>query len=167
MKHLTETQLNEYFDGELGDDSRARAEAHLAACGECRQALEELCAVASLLAALPEEMPTRDIATPVLAKLPQSHTRLGWKLVLAVQAGVALGLSVLVIANSFPLITLPNLAALLPFEFPTFRFPTMNVNLLVLDIQPSIANIIFLAISAIVLCGVGNAVLLRGKRKIE
>ena len=42
MKHLTSTELGAFMDGALDERVRARAEAHLAECATCREALAEL-----------------------------------------------------------------------------------------------------------------------------
>jgi hypothetical protein len=51
--HCSETDLSAYLDAQLASDSRQRCDAHLAACAECRDALESLSAVRSSLRALP------------------------------------------------------------------------------------------------------------------
>jgi len=40
--HLTETAVNEFVDGTLGDAERRDAERHLAGCAECRQLVDDL-----------------------------------------------------------------------------------------------------------------------------
>jgi len=45
--HLSDEQLDDYADGSLDVSSRTRAEQHLAACAECRSAVEETRAVVS------------------------------------------------------------------------------------------------------------------------
>jgi len=54
--------LKGYFLGELAEAERRAAEAHVRACGECREELERLEATRAALAALPEEEPQRRIA---------------------------------------------------------------------------------------------------------
>jgi hypothetical protein len=51
MRHLTDSELAGFLDGDLSDAERARAEAHLDACDECRT---ELIEVARLVADAPE-----------------------------------------------------------------------------------------------------------------
>ncbi|KAF0107428.1 MAG: hypothetical protein FD146_1906 [Anaerolineaceae bacterium] len=163
--HLTEPQLNEYLDDELDAPGRAAVNSHLATCADCRGALAELQAVASTLAALPEEPLTRDLTASVLAKLPQPRVRLGWKLALAAQAGIGIGLSILVIANCLPLVNLPGLAAALSVSLPAIELPSFYPSSFIF--HPSSFSIIFLAASALLLWGVGNAVLLRGRIRVQ
>jgi len=54
--------LKGYFLGELAEAERRETEAHVRACGECREELERLGATRAALAALPEEEPPRKIA---------------------------------------------------------------------------------------------------------
>jgi Putative zinc-finger len=92
MKHPTETQLNEYLDGALESPAKARLDAHLSGCAECRARLASLQVVFRALASLSEETPGRDMTLPVLQSLPRRRPGLGWRLVFAVQAGMSLGL---------------------------------------------------------------------------
>ncbi len=50
MNHPSEGVLQAFLDGELAADERARVAAHLEACVDCRAALEELRAAATLFA---------------------------------------------------------------------------------------------------------------------
>jgi anti-sigma factor RsiW len=171
--HLPEEILNEYLDHALDDESRRRAGAHLAACDDCRRRLAELQGVASLLAGLPEAALRRDLAPSVLAKLPRSKGNLAWELVLAGQAGVVLGAlaSILAflmqslqpqewparIAARIATIALPHPLVPNPFSlFPDLSLPTSGLRL-------TSANILLLAIAALLLWGAGNAILLRGR----
>jgi hypothetical protein len=169
MNHLTETQLNEYLDSELDAPTRAAADSHLSACNTCRQALAELEMVALLLANLPDEPLTRDLAPSVLATLPQPRLAIGWKLVLAAQAGVIFGMVSLVLShmkNQFqPQTWLAQVISKLPgLQLPVHDFPfNMHFSIPAIDLQASTTSLIFLAASAMLLCGVGNAILLRGK----
>ena len=95
MKHLTETQLNEYLDDVLDSTARAHMDAHLSDCADCRDRLASLQAVFQALASLPEETLGRDLTPPVLNGLPRSLSGLGWQLAFAVQAGMSLGLLLL------------------------------------------------------------------------
>ena len=71
MNHLNETQLNEYLDQMLDDESRQQAEAHLAACEQCRAELADLEMLFSSLGELSEIPLTRDLRAGVLARLPK------------------------------------------------------------------------------------------------
>ena len=87
-----------YFYGELDAASRARVDAHLAGCAECRQQLDDLRAIASALAGVPRvEAPPAgewagfmrrlDEASGMGAPPPRSTLR-AWMPVLAVAAAV-------------------------------------------------------------------------------
>jgi anti-sigma factor RsiW len=173
MNHLTEAQLNEYLDGELERRERSAVEAHLAACPACRAALEELLALAAAVESLPDAPLTHDLAPLVLAKLPPPRLALGWKLVLAAQAGAALGLSLLIVANLLPGLRLPALEAILPLSLPAIEVPAFDLPTSILPpfhslpLEASPFNVIFLAASALLLWGVGNAVLLRGRPEVR
>src|ERR1700733_491937 len=54
MEHVTEL-LSAYLDGMLADNDRLKAEAHLAACPDCRRELKELKAVSKMVSELPQE----------------------------------------------------------------------------------------------------------------
>jgi hypothetical protein len=95
MDHFTEDQLNEYLDDILEVPAQVRLSAHLSECADCRARLAALQTVFELLAALPEEKPGRDLAPSILQNLPRYRSGLGWKLALAFQAGVSLGLLLL------------------------------------------------------------------------
>ncbi len=62
-------RLSEYLDGELAAPERARLEAHLAVCADCRGVLEELRQVVATAAALPDEPPARDLWVGIEARL--------------------------------------------------------------------------------------------------
>ncbi|MFZ5908520.1 MAG: anti-sigma factor family protein [Chloroflexota bacterium] len=174
MQHINEELLNEYLDDLLDAPARAAADEHLAACASCRRALADLETVTSLLASLPDEPLTRDLTPSVLAGLPQPRLALGWKLVFAVEAGIGLGMGMLVLANlKFPLqpqawlahafttlshLKIPSLAA--PLLANHYSFPAI-------EIPAAPANLVFLALSALLLWGVGNAVLLRGRPEVR
>lgn len=69
-EHLSDEVLSAYLDREAGlaPAAYARAEAHLAACPTCRQALHELRATIALLGDLPQLAPRRGfVLTPELA----------------------------------------------------------------------------------------------------
>src|SRR6266542_3780795 len=90
--HLDEETLNAYLDADTGPTTgltpaaRAAADAHLAACGTCREALGELRATVVLLGALPQLAPRRSFAlTPEAieaagGRVPREPAgrRLGW-----------------------------------------------------------------------------------------
>jgi anti-sigma factor ChrR (cupin superfamily) len=97
MSHLDEGQLHALLDGELDDAERTAAEAHLAACPECRRLHEE---ARSFLAEADEliaevQVPPRvgPRARPPVLPLPRSGRRLPWNyLAWAATVMVAVGL---------------------------------------------------------------------------
>jgi hypothetical protein len=164
MKHPTESQLNEYLDGELETGSRRSIETHLAGCAACRQALDELRRLSAGLALLPEEPLQADLAARVLERLPRRRSGLAWKLALAVQAGFALGAFLLAAGNLLPRLEIPPLQDLLPLALPVLELPEITLPALAipgLALQPSSLQLAFLAASTLLLWGVGNAILLR------
>lgn len=58
-----------YLAGELGDEERRDADAHLLQCRACREALDAMRQVRSMLAALPGATVQRDLAPLLLARL--------------------------------------------------------------------------------------------------
>ena len=92
MNHLTETQLNEYLDGVMVAPEQGLMQTHLSDCADCRARLASLQTVFQALAALPEEKPGCDLTPSVLRALPRKFSSLAWRLALAVQAGLSLGL---------------------------------------------------------------------------
>jgi hypothetical protein len=103
----------------------------------------------------------------VLYRLPEQKIGLGWKLVLAVQTGIALGLTILVVRNLLPFVNLPNIFTAFTLKLAPIELPTIHYHLPTLDFQTSTSNLIFLAVSTFILWGVGNAALLRGRRDVQ
>lgn len=67
-----ESLLQAYIDDELNTAVRVRADAHLAACADCRQCLHEARAAAVLLfETLREDRLQKDLAASVMAHLPE------------------------------------------------------------------------------------------------
>lgn len=88
-------QLSAFLDEALGSADRRAVESHLAGCAQCRARLAELRATASLIASLPDPVPSRRLV-PRLAAPPM------WLAPLRTLATLASGLSVfLFIASSF------------------------------------------------------------------
>lgn len=69
--HLSEAQLHETAEGTLTAADRAAVEGHLAACGECKAAVERLRSLLSATGALPREI------QPPVDLWPQIGARLG------------------------------------------------------------------------------------------
>jgi len=71
--HLNE-QLSAYLDGELNELDRARAEAHLAECGECRAELEALRRVVRRAATLDDRPPEHDLWAGIAERIATPDT---------------------------------------------------------------------------------------------
>jgi hypothetical protein len=84
MGHLTDNELAGFLDGDLPAEERARVEAHLEACGECRAEMVEV-------AALVHDAPAAGTAAPGGGRGERPRWRLPAGLVgLAAAAGIAL-----------------------------------------------------------------------------
>jgi negative regulator of sigma E activity len=68
-EHLGE-RLSSYLDGELAGEDLVAAEAHLAACAECRAALEGLRKLTSRARTLDDHPPERDLWSDIAVRLP-------------------------------------------------------------------------------------------------
>jgi hypothetical protein len=168
MNHLTETQLNEFLDKILGLPEQGQIENHLSACADCRSKVESMQSLFQTLNTLQEEELENDLASLVLKGLPEKRIQWAWKLVLAVQAGIALGLTILVVSNLLTMVSLQTLTGAITLKFPLIELPVFRPSSLVLPtigIQTSTFNLIFLAASVLVLWGVGNAALLRNRKE--
>jgi anti-sigma factor RsiW len=75
VKHLTETQFNQYLDYELDEEAQLQIEAHLEICAKCRALFNELGMVFSTLAELPDVPLDRDLTASIMANLPQTQQR--------------------------------------------------------------------------------------------
>lgn len=81
MSHLDDAVLDAYAEGMLSTAERAAADAHLAACADCRMTLVSLAQVGDLLRAQPRQAPPPQlIATIVnhLAPMPAPRLKAGW-----------------------------------------------------------------------------------------
>lgn len=92
MEHLKEETLNEYLDGVLDVESRRVVETHLSGCRTCRAQLQSLKSLFATLDSLKREDLGCDLTPLVLNRLPARRLSLGWRLALAMQAGVAGGI---------------------------------------------------------------------------
>ena len=177
MKHLTETQLNEYLDGVPEAPAQARLQAHLADCADCRARLAALQTVFQALASLPDELPEQDLTVYVLQTLPhRAFSWLGWRLALALQAGFSLGILLLlspflsgriagVITGMASRLVVPEIKVPGPvFINPSLPvFPVPHLPGLVLPVTITQANLsiwLVLGIAASLLFVVGNFSLL-------
>jgi hypothetical protein len=174
MKHISNSLLNEYLDEALALPMRRRVESHLAACLECRGRLEDLNLLTRELAGLPDQPLPHDLVPAVLERLPRRWmpTAVIWRLALAIQAGIAIGAASL-FASLVPewgnpaaflavvsRLELPHIA-LPAFELPAFDLPVPEIHLPSPGLQPTAGQIVFLALSALLLWGIGNLFLLR------
>ncbi|MFO8035373.1 MAG: zf-HC2 domain-containing protein [Anaerolineales bacterium] len=98
--HLSETELHAYLDNELSLAARERAGRHLAACSQCREALDKLEGLFHRLEEIPELPLREDLSNRILDQIKSerdSAPALPW--IAALQAALA--------------------AALLPLTIPT------------------------------------------------
>jgi hypothetical protein len=79
MRHWTD-QLSEYLDGTLAEDDRRSAEAHLAACAECAQTLDELRLVVDKARVLESRAPEVDLWPGIAARLEPRRVPLGQRI---------------------------------------------------------------------------------------
>jgi predicted anti-sigma-YlaC factor YlaD len=96
MNHLSESLLNEFLDDELTKESRVAVETHVAECPECQASVEELRNLFAELKQLADELPSHNLSTLALTSLPRRGLSLWARLVLAVQAGLALGVLIVI-----------------------------------------------------------------------
>jgi hypothetical protein len=138
MKHISDSQLNEYLDHALPAGMVRITDSHLESCDSCRARLEEMQLLFNLLGDLPEIRIPHDLAPNILSRLPQRNTHL-WTPVFAAQAGAALGIllwfsTMVVRLNKIPMIsnfiipkfTIPEVASLIP----TFNLLSLTINFL-------------------------------------
>ncbi len=180
MEHLTETQLNEYLDGLMEAPIQAAVDAHLADCADCRERLASFQTVFQALDALPEEIPARDLTPSIIHALPRRNSLRIWQWVFAMQAGVCIGLLILL----FPLIAgtiakmmmgmmvgwpgrfvLPAVKFHSPldlhFNLPVFHLPHTSIPALpILVTQADFSTWLILGIAASLLFIIGNFSLL-------
>jgi hypothetical protein len=120
-EHLSEETVNLYLDGELGENERARVEAHLSGCTACRAEVDGLRELFFALDAM-ADAPAPNMVPGVVARIrPRTKlSALRW-LVPALQGAAAVGLLawgwvrltgyLTVAAQAFPLDTLEQIEA--------------------------------------------------------
>ncbi|MCF6278266.1 MAG: zf-HC2 domain-containing protein [Anaerolineales bacterium] len=125
MTHLTEAQLNKYFDQMLRGESRRQIETHIAVCEQCRAQANEMQSLFAALADLPETPLTRDLTQDILTHLSQNVTiPTLWRQPAFVAQSV---LTVLLLAISMPMLNalrLPLTAWRATIVFPTIQLPS-------------------------------------------
>jgi len=155
------------LDEALTAQALAAAQAHLEHCADCQARLAELQALSVQLATLAPAPLPRDLAASVLAQIKPPRLALRWRLVLAVQGGVVLGMALLLFSHTAVLPppgawlewALAGLAELqLPDLADIFHF---HVVLPAFDLPASGSALLLLVVSACLLCGLGNTLLLR------
>ncbi|MCP4142273.1 MAG: hypothetical protein GY755_18715 [Chloroflexi bacterium] len=195
MKHLTESQLNEYLDQMLDYETQQRVETHLASCESCRLEITELQALFISLNELPEIPIAHDLTLGVLAQISKvAKIPLLWKqpifLAQSIFTFILLLFSMPILSSfwlqiekwsgeiTFPTIQTPSLAqmvsqfmSLLAWEPETFFFiPELSFSvptLPTLPISPNSNLMLLLALSAGIMWGIGNYSLLRSKPEVR
>lgn len=186
MNHLTDSQLNEYFDEAFDASVRREVDSHLESCAECRARLEDLQSVFSDLADLREIKLPHDLTSSVMEHLPQKQS-ITLTPFFAAQLGTALGVLFWFSMQTVKFITptlnklegldfapptipafqLPNLLFTIPylpssiFNLPTFQLsniPTFNI---------STYNLIFISAGVFILWLIGNSTLLRDRSGVK
>ena len=194
MNHMTDFELNEYFDETLDASARREADSHLQSCTECRVRLEALQQVFSDLAELNEIKMPRDLTSSVMARLPQKQSHI-WTPSFAAQLGAVLGLLLwlstqaggFVTGISFRLPAFVFQLFVFNFQPPAIEFSTIlktilqpsafSLQPLTLNLQPfniptlnlqlSTINLVFIAVSVFALWIVGNLSLLRDRSEAQ
>jgi len=114
VKHLNDSQLDEYLDDALDVRTRVALDIHLRICESCSERLEQLRRVFAVLAGQAEEPLAHDLLPGILARLPATPSR-GRSRALAAQLGLALGTMVWLSSQALPLLQVR--------VFSVFRLP--------------------------------------------
>jgi anti-sigma factor RsiW len=176
--HLTDEQLNEYLDGEIGDP--AQMESHLSVCADCARRLRELEALFSEIESLPELAISPEFSARFMpvrsepARLPRSLTLTMILQATLVVAGIMIAAPFVIrfVSSYTPILSVPSfvdvllqmqtvwmawLDTLSTLSFPTLpEIPVVNVSSLVT---------IFTVIGVSLLWLIGNGLLLRNQVK--
>jgi anti-sigma factor RsiW len=67
-------RLSEYLDEDLEARSRAEIEAHLSACAECRQVLDDLRTIKATAGRLPDDQVSGELWTGIAGRIPPENT---------------------------------------------------------------------------------------------
>ena len=192
MKHLTETQLNEYLDQMLDVPTQQKVEAHLSDCEGCRAQIAQLEILFSTLDELPEVPLTRDLKVGVLAGLPKTvEIPTLWQqpafLAQSLLTVILLTLTMPILNRqfeslssffTFPVIELTSFAEIIAKLSPLFRwefqfsfaFPEISFTMPTLPSIPISLDtniVLLLIISAGMMWGIGNFSLLRSKPEVK
>ena len=188
--HLTDTTLNEFLDQALDSSTYGQVQSHLEQCADCRTRLEALRFVFNALTEVPEQPLALDLVPSVLSRLPVRRPQILWRLALAMQSGVALGLLLaisaqitqfarnldwgtlvkieltkasLTFSELFQSLTVPRLLLQWPvITIPTLELPVVRLpGFFVPAFSISPASLIALVLAAGVLWLAGNLILLR------
>jgi anti-sigma factor RsiW len=87
--HLDDT-LSAYLDDELAPAARREAEAHLAACADCRAELDDVAAIRQAVRIMPVHANPRPLLDRAPRVVATPRRRAAWALAAAVAAAVAL-----------------------------------------------------------------------------
>jgi anti-sigma factor RsiW len=82
MKHLDDTQLNDYADGVMDAGEAERARRHIGACESCAREVRELAALKASIGELPRDIrPDRDLREGIWNEIAEPrHTRTLWSM---------------------------------------------------------------------------------------
>lgn len=92
MKHLSEPLLNKYLDRTSSAEELRRIEIHLDECPICSARLEELYSLSAALKAYQDEPLDQDLTPSILQRLPEQRSPVVFRILLAAQVGVSVGL---------------------------------------------------------------------------
>lgn len=123
MSHLSDLLLNQYLDLALNPDELRRVELHLNGCPICSTRLEELHSLYSVLKAYQEESLPRDLTPFILRRMPGQRSQTAFRLLLVAQAGISVGLVVLLVTTFDQSRSFPNLIARFLSGWPVFILP--------------------------------------------
>jgi len=157
MNHLTDFQLNEYFDHALNKSTQHLVQSHLESCSDCRARLEKLTRLYSALDELKDVSVPHDLTALILEQLPTSKSRI-LNLFSAVQFGVALGTMTFIAMEVAQSVHIPTLSAfqfnasilesvvLIPkinfLQFPLLKIPQFDAQTLIAAISITVLGLI-------------------------
>ena len=128
MTHLTDELLNEYLDDVLDSDTRAQAEAHLAACDDCAARLAALRSLFADLDALPDLPLRRDLSASIIRSLrPASHREVSQGGALNGHASMPRSLRLTVVLQAALTVAAIIFAAPFSMQFATARLPAIQI----------------------------------------
>jgi hypothetical protein len=176
MRHLDESLLNEYLDEVLDQSARHKTEAHLDICPDCQARLNDLRVVFYGLGLLTEKPLDHDLTPVILSRLPESRLSPGWRVALAIQAGLSMGL-----LGAIAQVVFRALQPMLYLQLQTNAWADLTNNIMAhvpdINIQPmnlsgyslpfSTPVTIALLVAVVILWGLGNARLLKNGYEVQ